>query len=113
MADAGFIVYRHDDSVEGYEWAVHHGRRVRQRLEALAEKWDLPELTTYIDGHWTYLREAAFPKPPRGIHRTAREHSTALASRIVVLGLIDFIISSQFGQMTVFFAIYSLYISEY
>lgn len=64
MADAGFIVYRHDDSVAGYDWAVRHGRRVRQRLEALAEKWELPELTAYIDGHRTYLREAALPETP-------------------------------------------------
>ena len=64
MADAGFIVYRHDDSVEGYEWAIRHGRRVRQRLEAVAETWDVPELTAFIDGHWTYLREAARPETP-------------------------------------------------
>jgi hypothetical protein len=64
MADAGFIVYRHDDSVEGYEWAVRHGRRVRQRLEALAEQWDVPELTAFIDGHRTYLRDAARPETP-------------------------------------------------
>jgi hypothetical protein len=64
MADAGFIVYRHDDWVEGYDWAVRHGRRVRQRLEALAEKWELPELTAYIDGHRTYLREMALPETP-------------------------------------------------
>lgn len=61
MADAGFIVYRHDDSVEGYEWAVRHGRQARQRLESLAEQWAIPELSAYIDGHQQHLRDEAHP----------------------------------------------------
>lgn len=62
MVDAGFIVYRHDDSVEGYEWAVRHGKRVRLRLEGLAETWKIPELTAYIDGHQQHLRNEALSK---------------------------------------------------
>lgn len=59
LADAGFVVYRHDDSIEGYEWAIRTGREVRKRLEELTEKWRLPELNEFTDGHWEHLREVA------------------------------------------------------
>lgn len=62
MADAGFVVYRHDDSIEGYEQAVRTGRRVRSRLEELADTWSVPELDTFIVGHWEYLRDQARPE---------------------------------------------------
>lgn len=62
MADAGFVVYRHDDSVGGYEWAIRTGRRIRSRLDELAEKWDLPEINEFADGHRGYLRDQAIPE---------------------------------------------------
>lgn len=62
MADAGFVVYRHDDSVEGYEWAIQAGKHIRLRLEELADKWDLPELNEFVDGHWEFLRDEAIPE---------------------------------------------------
>lgn len=62
MADAGFVVYRHDDSIDGYEQAIQDGRKVRKRLEELAEKWRLPELNEFIDGHREHLREEALPE---------------------------------------------------
>lgn len=62
MADAGFVVYRHDDSVEGYEWAIKTGRRVCSRLEELADTWDVPELGTFVTEHRKYLRDKAIPE---------------------------------------------------
>ncbi len=62
MADAGFVVYRHDDSLEGYEWAVRTGRRVRSRLEDLAGEWGVSELNEFVAGRREYLREEAIPE---------------------------------------------------
>ncbi len=37
-ADAGFVVYRHHDSIEGYERPIQTERQIRFRLENLTEK---------------------------------------------------------------------------
>lgn len=62
MADAGFVVYRHDDSIEGYESAIRTGRRAQRHLSELAEKWGLPELNEFVDGHRDYLHDQAIPE---------------------------------------------------
>ncbi len=62
MVDAGFVVYRHDDSVEGYERAIETGRRIRDRLEGLAEEWDVPELATVVSEHQQQLLDEVTPE---------------------------------------------------
>lgn len=59
IAPAGFVSYRHDDSIEGYERAIRDGKRVRERLDHLAERWDVPELADCVCRHWEHQRNEA------------------------------------------------------
>ncbi|MFC7191886.1 hypothetical protein ACFQL7_20590 [Halocatena marina] len=62
IADAGFIVYRHDDSIDGYKQAIQNGKQARHRLEELADDWNIPELNTFVSEYRNYLREEATPE---------------------------------------------------
>lgn len=55
MTDVGFLVYRCENTQLGYEKAIRDGRRVRRRLERLADKLDLPELKPLVKGYQDYL----------------------------------------------------------
>lgn len=55
MVDVGLLGYRCENTQQGYEKAIQDGRRVRRRLEQLAEEWDLPEIKTLVEGHRDYL----------------------------------------------------------
>lgn len=62
MANAGFVFYRHDDSVEGYEHAIETGRRIQERLNELADEWNIPELEEFIAEHRNHLRDEVGPE---------------------------------------------------
>lgn len=55
MADVGLLGYRCENTQQGYEKAIQDGRRVRRRLNSLAEEWGLSELQTLVTGHRDYL----------------------------------------------------------
>ena len=57
IADAGVIPYRYDDSLAGYEQAIRDGKRVRERLNHLAERWEVPELADCVDDRWKHQRD--------------------------------------------------------
>lgn len=59
IANAAFVTYRHDDSIEGYEQAIHDGKRVRDRLEQLAMDWKVSELSTYVSDHFEHQLDEA------------------------------------------------------
>ncbi len=64
MADVGLLGHRCENTQEGYEMAIQDGRRVRRRLEQLAEKWDFPELQTLLKAHRDYLLDRIKRKNP-------------------------------------------------
>lgn len=62
IADAGFVSYRHDDSIDGYEQAIEQGRALRRRLDELADTWGVPEIDEFVEAHRSYLCERAQPE---------------------------------------------------
>lgn len=59
IANAGFVSYRHEDSIERYEQAIEEGKRIRDRLEQLANEWNVPELSECVSDRWERAREKA------------------------------------------------------
>lgn len=56
MAFVDLLDYNHEDSIEGYENAIESGRAVRERIEELADEWDMPILDQLAEDHYDLSR---------------------------------------------------------
>lgn len=56
VAHVDLLPYVHETSIDGYERAIAAGTQIRQRIDALAERWELPVLNEMAEDHYDLSR---------------------------------------------------------
>lgn len=57
LAHVDLLPYLHEDSIEGYERAIENGTRIRERIDELADHWNLPVIDEMVEEHYEISRE--------------------------------------------------------